>query len=440
MSQGSIMNLQDLAEQALANLKREGADAAQVTVSRTALTEVNINLSEPNLLRSTSSHKLSLVGLWDGRKASTDLSDLTPDALASAAAALRADAASAPQDAANAVSSGQHAQIRRGPQEADLSALTEAARDLLEFRARETPSMMMEESAVVHSFTESQLLTSAGSHLSVALGNYGLSVFGTARGPGPDGKLHSSSFNYTGGDTDDLRGAPASSRFGIAEMMRELTRSVFTRSLAECLGGKGLGDVVLTPLAVGDLLGWLHGQVSDMALISGSSIYRHAVGEMIASPLLSMSSRFNAPGVAAVSADGFVTPPVQLLQAGRLMALTPSFYASRKTGLAHVPTASAGWELAAGTTPLADLLRGVARGALVGRLSMGSPAANGDFSGVIKNSFAIQNGEVGAALSETMINGNVAQMLRNVLAVSAERIDTGATCMPWVRIGGLHFS
>jgi hypothetical protein len=27
-----------------------------------------------------------------------------------------------------------------------------------------------------------------------------------------------------------------------------------------------------------------------------------------------------------------------------------------------------------------------------------------------------------------------------VLAVSAERIDTGATCMPWVRIGGLHFS
>jgi PmbA protein len=71
---------------------------------------------------------------------------------------------------------------------------------------------------------------------------------------------------------------------------------------------------------------------------------------------------------------------------------------------------------------------------------MGSPAANGDFSGVIKNSFAIQHGEVGAALSETMINGNVAQMLRDVLAVSTERIDTGAACMPWLRIGGLHFS
>ena len=122
------------------------------------------------------------------------------------------------------------------------------------------------------------------------------------------------------------------------------------------------------------------------------------------------------------------------------MTLTPSLYGSRKTGLAHVPTASAGWELVAGNTPMAALLKGVSRGALVGRLSMGTPAANGDFSGVIKNSFAVQGGEVGAALSETMINGNVAQMLRDVLAVSAERIDTGASCMPWVRIGGLHFS
>lgn len=434
------MNLQDLAKQALVELKHEGADAAQVTVSRTALTEVNINLSEPSLLRSTASHKLSLVGLWDGRKASTDVSDLSPEALASAAAALRADAASAPQDAANAVSSGQRTQIKRGPQVADLSALTDAARELLEFRASETPSMTIEEGAALHTFTESQLLTSAGSHLSVALGSYGLSVFGTARGPGPDGKLHSSSFNYTGGDTEDLRGAPASSRFGIADMMRELTRSVFTRSPAECLGGKLVGDVVLTPSAVAELLGWLHGQVSDMALISGSSIYRHAVGELIASSLLSLSSRFDAPGVAAVSSDGFATPPMQLLQAGRLMKLTPSLYGSRKTGLPHVPTAAGGWELAAGTTPRAELLAGVSRGALVGRLSMGSPAANGDFSGVIKNSFAIQHGEVGAALSETMINGNVAQMLREVLAVSAERIDTGATCLPWLRIGGLHFS
>jgi hypothetical protein len=31
-------------------------------------------------------------------------------------------------------------------------------------------------------------------------------------------------------------------------------------------------------------------------------------------------------------------------------------------------------------------------------------------------------------------------MLRDVAAVSRERIDTGTLCLPWLRIGGLHFS
>ena len=86
-----------------------------------------------------------------------------------------------------------------------------------------------------------------------------------------------------------------------------------------------------------------------------------------------------------------------------------------------MPVGAEGWDIAAGTTPLDALLAGVPRGALVDRLSMGRPAANGDFSGVIKNSFAIRDGEVGHALSETMISGNVAQMLRDV-----ERRQRGA--------------
>jgi len=125
---------------------------------------------------------------------------------------------------------------------------------------------------------------------------------------------------------------------------------------------------------------------------------------------------------------------------GRLVTLIPSLYGSRKTKLPHVPTASAGWDLAAGTSPLAEVLGGVERGALIGRLSMGNPAANGDFSGVIKNSFRIDDGTLGPALSETMISGNIGRMLRDVVALSQERIDTGALRLPWLRIANLHFS
>ncbi len=434
------MNLQDLADQGLRALKREGADAAQAGASRRVLTEVNINLSEPSLLRSTENHKLALVGLWGGRKASTELSDLQPASIAAAAAALRVDATAAPQDDANAVSAGQQIAIKQGPLDGDLDALLDSARELLEFRERETPSMTIEEGVASHACFDSRVLTSQGSDLACQLGWYELSVFGTAHGPGRDGKERTSSFDYTGGQCEALRSLPGAERFGIGAMMRALTRSIDTQGVFDCFGGKFVGDVVLTPPAVATLLGWLHAQLGDVQLISGSSLYRDRVGTSIASDLLSLSSRFDAPGIAAISGDAFVTPPVQLLDAGKLLALTPSLYGSRKTGIAHVPTAAGGWQLAAGATPLSEILSGVPRGALVGRLSMGNPASNGDFSGIIKNSFAIMDGATTTALSETMISANVARMLLDVVAVSRERIDTGAWCLPWLRVSGVHFS
>jgi PmbA protein len=261
------------------------------------------------------------------------------------------------------------------------------------------------------------------------VGAYGLSAFGTAH----EGQL-TSSFNAAGGTADTLD-APAPSLFGMGDMILELPRQVHTRALGE----RFAGEVVLTPQAVGDLLTWLLGQLGDTQLIAGSSLYRQQVGQAIASPRLGLRSRPDGPGTSPVSADAHVAAAVTVIDGGRLCTLLPSLYGARKTGLPHVPVAD-GWAMDAGDTPRDRLADGLSRGAWVGRLSMGMPASNGDFSGVIKNSFLVQDGRIGDALTETMITGNVAQMLRDIVAVSAERLDTGETCLPWLRIGGLHFS
>ena len=52
----------------------------------------------------------------------------------------------------------------------------------------------------------------------------------------------------------------------------------------------------------------------------------------------------------------------------------------------------------------------------------------------------VESGQAGAALSELMISGNMAQMPRDGVAVSAERQDTGDILLPRLRIAGLHFS
>ena len=425
------MSLQHTAEQTLALMRRQGFDAAMVEASTYQLAELNVAHNDPALMRSTERHKLALLGLLDGRRASTAIGDLGDAAVAQAVAELLASARSAPQDDANAVSAGQQADIHQGPLAADPAAMAQAMGDLLAWRGANTPSVMLEEAMVSHHRRQSFTATSGGSSLACQIGWYELMAMATAR----EGD-QSSSFNHAGGSGHALGTAPAAPGFGIARMLAELVRQVHTQPLAQ----RFVGDVVLTPPAVDSLLGWLRGQLCDLALISGTSLYRGRVGELIASPLLDLHSRFDAPGMAALSADGFVAGPVALLRAGRLVTLTPSFYGSRKTALPHVPVAAGGWALAAGSTPLAALIGGVQRGAVVGRLSMGMPAANGDFSGVIKNSFLVEGGQVGPALSEVMVSGNMAQMLRDVVAVSTERQDTGDTCLPWLRIGGLHFS
>ncbi len=451
--------LDALAEKALALMRRQGFDGAQVEASRRRHVELNIAYNEPSLLRSGHAHKLCLTGLLDGRRAAVEAAELSAMALADSVAALWAAVQSAPQDAANAVSAGQQLRIVQGPLQPDggeggqgekpggnggngghggngdgsqaSDTAAAAMAELRQWRSEYAPTVMIEEAFAAHHQLHSHTLTSGGSSLDCAIGWYQLSLLATAREHG-----RTSSFNHCGGNCHQLSGQPLVERFGIAAMLHDLGRQVVT----EPIGTRFVGELVLAPTAVAGLIEWLLGQLSDQSLIAGSSLYRERVGEAVASPLLTLASRFDAPGVAAVSADAFAAPPVTLLQAGKLLTLTPSLYGSRKTGIPHRPVAGGGWALEAGSTPLDRLVAGTKRGAVVGRLSMGRPAANGDFSAVLKNSFLIEGGERGPALREAMASGNVAAMLRDVQAVSAERIDTGLWLLPWLRIGGLHFS
>ncbi|MGM9485945.1 metallopeptidase TldD-related protein [Ideonella sp. YS5] len=422
--------LRDQAERVLGWLRDQGFDQAQVNAGMHRQCELNVAHDEASLMRSTEQSRLSLLGVLDGRRASAELGTFDGETVRRAVAELFDAARAAPQDAANVVSAGQRARIVQGPLEPDPAGLADTMAGLLEFRARETPRFSIEEGVSAHHLSESCTLTTGGSDLAWRAGWVSLSAFGTARDGG-----RASSFNVAGGDAHSLKGVPAEACFGIGEMMRDTSQQIETQPL----GAKFVGEVILTPPAVGDLLDWLLGQLGDAQLIAGSSLYRECVGETIAAPALGVRSRFQAPGVVPVSPDACQAAPVELVREGRLLTLLPSLYGSRKTGLPHVPSVY-GWEMAAGGESRSRLVEQVSKGAIVGRLSMGVPAANGDFSGVIKNSFRIEGGTPGAALSEVMISGNMARMLKDLLGVSRERLDTGATVLPWLRIGGLHFS
>ena len=58
---------------------------------------------------------------------------------------------------------------------------------------------------------------------------------------------------------------------------------------------------------------------------------------------------------------------------------------------------------------LDDMVADVEKGVLITRFSGGRPSDNGDFSGVAKNSYYIEDGEVKFPLSETMVSGKGVQ-------------------------------
>ena len=94
----------------------------------------------------------------------------------------------------------------------------------------------------------------------------------------------------------------------------------------------------------------------------------------------------------------------------------------------------------AGEKTLEELISGVEDGLFVYRFSGGQPANNGDFSGVAKNSFRIRNGKITDAVSETMIAGNLADMLKNFVGASSERVKNGCSVLPFAAFSGITIS
>jgi PmbA protein len=86
------------------------------------------------------------------------------------------------------------------------------------------------------------------------------------------------------------------------------------------------------------------------------------------------------------------------------------------------------------------MIKGVKKGLLLNRFSGGAPGANGDMTGVAKNSFLIEDGKITDALSEVMISGNLASMLKDVTAISKERINNGDSILPWMKVGNIVIS
>ncbi|WP_158547114.1 metallopeptidase TldD-related protein [Oceanispirochaeta sp. M1] len=421
--------MKGLAEKILTQVMSSSFDEVCITLTENLKNELNIAHNKVSLMRSTESEKLAIMAIQDNRKVTGSTSTTDPEAVTNLIEEMARDVTTTPPDEANAVAFDQRGSFVKGTQKADLESLVQGAKNILAYRSQTFPSFQIEEGLLDHNLNKTTVLSSRGCELELSHGFYGMVLMGSSKD-----KHGSSSFSYTGGMMESIP-PDIQNQFNIQSMMENSVQETKTCQIKE----KFTGDVILMPNAVSSLMRWLFGQLGDFALMQDTSIYKKAVGEIIADEQLDLYHILEGPGVVPFNNEGFLLEPFHLLEKGQLKSLLPSYYGSRKLGLPHQPLGM-GWEITSRKTSQEEMIYSVNRGALVGRLSMGSPAPNGDFSGVIKNSFLLEKGKRTTALSETMITGNIAQMLKDIVAISKESTNFGTGNIPWIQIKGLQFS
>jgi len=93
--------------------------------------------------------------------------------------------------------------------------------------------------------------------------------------------------------------------------------------------------------------------------------------------------------------------------------------------------------LAAGTLSDAELLSGVGTGLHVTRFSGNVDDVSGDFSGVAKGSFLVRRGKQLGPVKETLVAGNVFDLLPHILGMGQTLHKNMATTSPAVLIDGV---
>ena len=427
--------LKQTAKNAVETLKKAGADKSQSTVTYTVKHEFNVDGGEFSLFRTLFDKKLDMIAITDGKRGAISQNRWDDVTVAeSAKACMAAAAASEPDEAWDIAPLIRNEDFTYGETKPDLDRLFLRCRELMETIGTRFPKIIVEQMIIDHNETFEALANSNGVLFSTHKGNYFVEVMFS----GHEGEK-STSF-YISVLTTDTLDRPFIECGSIETDLANVEKQIETESV----NGKFEGTMVLMPLCSLELIGGLlMNFAGDQGLLTGTSPWKEKLGEQIADERLNVSVAPLDKRIVCgprVTGEGFPAENYDLIKDGRLNAFVLSLYSANKLGLPRAKNDSDSLIIEAGDKPLSEIIASIDRGILVGRFSGGAPAPNGDFSGVAKNSFLIENGKIGPALSETMISGNFADMLFRLRGISKEETEAGLFVLPYLAFDGITIS
>lgn len=231
-------------------------------------------------------------------------------------------------------------------------------------------------------------------------------------------------------------------------------RKAASRALAQ-LGARRVATcevpIVFDAMSARSLLGTLTSCVSGYAVYRKSSFLADRLGELIASPELTVVDDGRRPGgMGSKPFDGEGQPTRRKLvvENGRLASYLLDSYSGRKLGLASTGNASRGagsppsvgptnlW-IEPGQASLEEIIADTPRGLLVtGMFGHGFNPVTGDFSRGARG-FWIEGGERTHPVEEITVAGNLGDMLTGIDTVGSELLWLGSVASPPLRVASM---
>jgi PmbA protein len=220
-------------------------------------------------------------------------------------------------------------------------------------------------------------------------------------------------------------------------------------SLGARKGESFKGTIILSPGAVSTLLAQvLIASISANNVQKGMSRLTGKLGQQIAAPIFTVEDDATLPGgVDSSTFDREGSPRRKLtsIENGVLKSYLYNRYCAKKDGTVSTGHASGSprsvpgidntnFMIHPGTTPKNDLIAEVKKGVLVTRYSGHPNPFSGEFSGVVKGGFLIEDGKLSRPIIETLISGNVFDLLPNISGLSKETKRVMSVVSPHIRI------
>ena len=428
------MNIKDALSYCLDSIKKAGADKAACSLSMSEKKELNVEIGEMTLFRTTFNNNLGISVIKDQKKGSTLINKIDKESIDSAIELVMNMAKGSQPDEAYDIAMNQPSQsFSKGDESANLDKMYKSLEEFVEYVKSTYPKIKLEAAIMDFNHAKSFFQNSNGVDFEIREGMYGFSPMFLSK----DDK-NTSSFNGTGFSALKIE-KPLQEYGTIDTLLRQSVEQLQTQKIKE----KFKGQILVTPDCVGDFLSFIISDISDGKMVSGNSLYKDKLNQKIANSKLSFHSHPRSKEIADgyfITSDGYVAEDSTIIDKGVLKTHLLGIYGSNKLGKNRAVNDGGAYIVDAGEKLHDEIIKGIRQGVLLARFSGGYPASNGDFSGVAKNSYLIENGEIKYPISETMVSGNVREMFENLDEVSSDQIDFGAGILPWISFNGITIS